>query len=156
MLPRFLKEAGYATGHFGKWHLSNNMIPDSPVPTAYGYDAYGAFNCAGEQMPYYEDADLTIEFIEKSKADGKPFFVNLWVHEPHTPFHSLPKYRWRFRDLEETDNIYASVLSPTVERGRLRNVSRGQVAPTLVAAVQQSGVSAAGRPWLRLLDGNSQ
>ena len=116
MLPRFLKEAGYATGHFGKWHLSNNMIPDSPVPTAYGYDAYGAFNCAGEQMPYYEDADLTIEFIEKSKADGKPFFVNLWVHEPHTPFHSLPKYRWRFRDLEETDNIYASVLSHADDR----------------------------------------
>ena len=116
LLSRFLQEAGYATGHFGKWHLSNNMIPDSPVPTAYGYDAYGAFNCSGEQMPFYEDADLTIEFIEKAKADGKPFFVNLWVHEPHTPFHTVPKYRWRFRDLEETDNIYASVLSHADDR----------------------------------------
>ncbi len=116
LLSRFLQEAGYATGHFGKWHLSNNMIPDSPVPTAYGYDAYGAFNCSGEQMPFYEDADLTIEFIEKANADGKPFFVNLWVHEPHTPFHTVPKYRWRFRDLEETDNIYASVLSHADDR----------------------------------------
>jgi arylsulfatase A-like enzyme len=116
LLSRFLQKAGYATGHFGKWHLSNNMIPDSPVPTAYGYDAYGAFNCSGEQMPFYKDADLTIEFIEEAKADGKPFFVNLWVHEPHTPFHTVPKYRWRFRDLEETDNIYASVLSHADDR----------------------------------------
>ena len=116
LLSRFLQEAGYATGHFGKWHLSNNMIPDSPTPAAYGFDTYGAFNCSGEQMPYYEDADLTIEFIEKAKADGKPFFVNLWVHEPHSPFHTVPKYRWRFRDLEEKDNIYASVLSHADDR----------------------------------------
>ena len=25
-LPRFLKTAGYATAHFGKWHLGNDMI----------------------------------------------------------------------------------------------------------------------------------
>ncbi|MDB4384691.1 sulfatase-like hydrolase/transferase, partial [Opitutaceae bacterium] len=42
-LPRFLGRAGYATAHFGKWHLANNMIPDSPTPAAYGYDEYGAF-----------------------------------------------------------------------------------------------------------------
>ena len=37
-LPRFLQAAGYATAHFGKWHLSNNMILDSPSPGKYGYD----------------------------------------------------------------------------------------------------------------------
>jgi len=115
-MPKFLKTAGYATAHFGKWHLANNMIPDSPVPSAYGYDEYGAFNCAGEQMPVHEDADNTVAFIEKSHKAGKPFFVNLWVHEPHTPFHTVPKYRWRFRDLEENDNIYASVLSHADDR----------------------------------------
>ena len=46
LLPRMLQKAGYRTAHFGKWHLANNMIPDSPVPGIYGYDAYGAFNCA--------------------------------------------------------------------------------------------------------------
>nr|WP_197444146.1 sulfatase-like hydrolase/transferase [Maioricimonas rarisocia] len=117
LLPRFLQQAGYATAHFGKWHLSNNMIPDSPLPIEYGYDAYGAFNCAGEQMPVHEDARNTVAFIEECHADGKPFFVNLWIHEPHTPFHTVPKYRWRFRDFEdERDNIYASVLSHADDR----------------------------------------
>ena len=115
-IPKFLKAAGYRTAHFGKWHLSNNMIPDSPVPTAYGYDEYGAFNCAGEQMPVHEDARNTIKFIESCHRDKKPFFINLWIHEPHTPFHTVPKYRWRFRELEETDNIYASVLSHADDR----------------------------------------
>ena len=42
-LPKMLRSAGYATAHFGKWHLANNMIPDSPLPRDYGYDEYGAF-----------------------------------------------------------------------------------------------------------------
>ena len=116
LLPRLLQKSGYATAHYGKWHLSNNMIPDSPLPAAYGYDDYGAFNCAGEQMPVHEDSENAISFIEQSTAAGKPFFINVWLHEPHTPFHTVPKYRWRFRELEETDNIYASVLSHADDR----------------------------------------
>ncbi len=116
LLPRFLQEAGYATAHFGKWHLANNMIPDSPLPGIYGYDTYGAFNCAGEQMPVHEDAMHAIKFIEKSHSESKPFFINLWIHEPHTPFHTVPKFRWRFRELAEADNIYASVLSHADDR----------------------------------------
>ena len=116
LLPKFLRQAGYATAHFGKWHLSNNMIPDSPLPSEYGYDAYGAFNCAGEQMPVHEDARNAIAFMEQSHREKKPFFINLWIHEPHTPFHTVPKYRWRFRELEERDNIYASVLSHADDR----------------------------------------
>lgn len=116
-LPRFLKSAGYATAHYGKWHLGNDMIVDSPTPAAYGYDDYGAFNCSGEQMPVHEDADHAIAFIEKSAAAGKPFFINLWMHEPHTPFHTVPKYEWRFREMESReDQIYASVLSHADDR----------------------------------------
>ena len=117
-LPRLLQGAGYATAHFGKWHLANDMIPDSPSPGEYGYDAYGAFNCSGEQMPVHEDAEHAIEFIQKSHQADQPFFVNLWIHEPHTPFHVLPKYRWRFRDsgLDENDEIYAAVLSHADDR----------------------------------------
>jgi arylsulfatase A-like enzyme len=116
LLPGFLKDSGYATAHYGKWHLSNNMIPDSPLPLEYGYDEYGAFNCAGEQMPPHEDARLANKFIKKCHKEGKPFFINLWMHESHTPFHTLPKYRWRFPELEEADNIYASVLSHADDR----------------------------------------
>lgn len=115
-LPRMLKDAGYATAHYGKWHISNDMIPDSPTPGQYGYDDYGAFNCSGEQMPWYEDAERAVAFIEKANVDGKPFFINLWIHEPHTPFHTIPKYRRRFPELGEADNIYASVLSHADDR----------------------------------------
>lgn len=117
-LPRLLQSGGYKTAHFGKWHLSNDMIPDSPTPAEYGYDRYGAFNCSGEQMPVHEDANETIKFIEAAHSEGDPFFVNLWVHEPHTPFYVIPKYRWRFRDsgLSEADEIYAAVLSHADDR----------------------------------------
>ena len=149
LLPRLLKGGGYATAHFGKWHLSNNMIPDSPLPSEYGYDAYGAFNCAGEQMPVHEDSRHASAFIEKSHHAGKPFFVNLWLHEPHTPFHTVPKYRWRFRDLEERDNIYASVLSHADDRiGEvLDTLDRLGVAEnTLVIFSSDNGPARAARP----------
>lgn len=116
VLPRMLQGAGYRTAHYGKWHLSNNMIPDSPLPSEYGYDQYGAFNCAGEQIPVHEDSEHAVAFIEKCHNEQRPFFVNLWLHEPHTPFHTVPKYRWRFRELREEDNIYASVLSHADDR----------------------------------------
>jgi arylsulfatase A-like enzyme len=118
LVPRMLQQAGYLTAHYGKWHLANDMIPDSPLPSAYGYDDYGAFNCAGEQMPVHDDAARTIAFIERATAQRKPFFINLWMHEPHTPFHVLPKYRWQFREagLAEPDEIYAATLAHADDR----------------------------------------
>ncbi len=149
LLPRLLHQSGYATAHFGKWHLSNNMIPDSPLPSEYGYDTYGAFNCAGEQMPVHEDARNAVAFIEKCQREVKPFFINLWLHEPHTPFHTVPKYRWRFRDLEERDNIYASVLSHADDRiGEvLDTLDRLRLADnTLVIFSSDNGPARAARP----------
>ena len=110
LLPRFLKQSGYATAHYGKWHLANDMIPDSPFPSAYGYDDYGSYNCAGPQMFVHDDVKSAIPFMEKSHAEGKPFFINLWMHEPHTPFHVDPKLQKLFPDLPEADNIYAATL----------------------------------------------
>ena len=78
LLPRMLQGAGYMTGHFGKWHLANDMIPDSPLPSEYGYDKYGAFNCAGEQMPVHDDVNQAISLITEAMKKQKPFFINLW------------------------------------------------------------------------------
>lgn len=39
-LARELRRAGYATGHFGKWHLGGGRdVGDAPLPAAYGFDA---------------------------------------------------------------------------------------------------------------------
>lgn len=116
-LPRMLQGAGYRTAHYGKWHLSNEMIPDSPSVMEYGYDDYGAFNCSGEQMPYDKDVVRSIAFIEDAVTEEKPFFINLWLHEPHTPFHVLPKYRQMFPHLtNDGENIYAATLAYADER----------------------------------------
>ena len=38
-LARFLNNAGYATGHFGKWHLGGQRdVGDAPLITEYGFD----------------------------------------------------------------------------------------------------------------------
>ena len=76
LLPRMLQGAGYATAHFGKWHLANNMIPDSPLPSAYGYDAYGAFNYAGEQMPPAKLPGIRAAFDAKISNSYGPTEVN--------------------------------------------------------------------------------
>lgn len=147
-LPKMLQAAGYATAHFGKWHLANNMIPDSPLPDEYGYNVYGAFNCAGDQMPVHEDADRAIAFIEECSVAKKPFFINLWMHEPHTPFHTLPEYRRRFPDLKDTDNVYASVLSHADDRiGELLNaLDRLKLTgDTLVIFSSDNGPAGSGR-----------
>ncbi|MDB9741367.1 sulfatase-like hydrolase/transferase [Akkermansiaceae bacterium] len=116
-LPRMLQNSGYMTAHYGKWHLCNDMIPDGPSLTEYGYDDFGAFNWSGEQMVYDHDVKRSIAFIETAKKAEKPFFINLWIHEPHTPFHVLPKYRQQFPELtDEGDNIYAATLAYADER----------------------------------------
>ena len=40
MLARELQQRGYATGHFGKWHMGGQRdVDDAPPITAYGFDA---------------------------------------------------------------------------------------------------------------------
>ena len=113
MLPRILKEAGYATAHFGKWHLTNVQIVDAPLPPAYGYDEFGAFNLPGINMPPAETVDRTVDFIERQvqKENAAPFFINLWIHETHTPHYPEPNLMKAFGHLPERQMLYASIVA---------------------------------------------
>lgn len=122
MLGRLLHDAGYATGHFGKWHMGGQRdVPEAPLITEYGFDEsltnfeglgprlLGLCDAFDGQPPrrhalgsdllgrgpviWYDRAQLTagyagaaIQFMDKAAADGKPFFVNLWPDDVHSPF----------------------------------------------------------------------
>ncbi|UXX79857.1 sulfatase-like hydrolase/transferase [Reichenbachiella carrageenanivorans] len=109
MLPRMIQEAGYRTGHFGKWHLTNRGIAGAPLPAAYGYDEYAGFNGPGEAIATDQTIPKALDFIREN-AD-KPFFVNLWLHEPHTPHFPKQEYLQQFEHLNEQQQIYAAVIA---------------------------------------------
>ena len=84
-----LKAAGYATAHFGKWHLGDG--PGAPEPGAYGIDDYRVANGNGPtwDVPAAEFwpksttliVDEAIRFIRTNQA--RPFYVNVWTLLPH-------------------------------------------------------------------------
>jgi arylsulfatase A-like enzyme len=111
LLPKLLKKAGYTTAHYGKWHLSNTHVSDAPSPLEYGYDDFGCFNISNNFRQMSADSTIykTIEFIEKNKK--KPFFVNAWIHATHTPHYPKEKYLKQFQNLNEREQVYASIIA---------------------------------------------
>lgn len=99
-LAESLKAAGYATAHFGKWHLGAEPysplqqgfdidLPHSPVPGPYpgGYLAPWKFwPDQGQPGEHIEDrmAQEAVSFIKAHKAG--PFFLNYWAFSVHAPF----------------------------------------------------------------------
>lgn len=94
-----LRDAGYATGHFGKWHLGPEPyspleqgfdvdIPHHPGPGPAGsFVAPWKFKDFKERTPaeHIEDriADEAVAWIEQQK---QPFFLNYWQFSVHAPF----------------------------------------------------------------------
>jgi len=110
MLPRMLKNAGYTTGHFGKWHLGS--VADSPTEDAYGYDRFATFNGSGKNEIKKEglaSVDHALRFIREFKDE--PFFINLWLHEAHLAHFPQKKYMEQFKELDEQKRVYASVIA---------------------------------------------
>lgn len=94
-----LKGAGYATGHFGKWHLGSGA--GAPEPSAYGFDVSKTVNANGPQLgdegkdPYFRAkstaliVDETIAFMKANKE--RPFYANVWTLLPHAKLNPTPE-----------------------------------------------------------------
>lgn len=133
-LPKLLKEAGYATGHFGKWHLGHG--PDAPPVSEYGFDAHRAVNGNPEgwdqSVPYFRANstetifDETLKFIEQNA--GRPFYAQAWLLLPHAPLQPTPEQLARYARFGPTDKLpydgtkkiyFASVGAIDEQIGRL-------------------------------------
>jgi N-acetylgalactosamine-6-sulfatase len=108
MLPRLLQQAGYRTGHFGKWHLTSSMIPDAPRVQEYGFDESAVYNGPPPLADHDTLIDGAVRFIE-SNQDG-PFYVNVWLHETHAPHYPEDELVARYMDLDEQQRVYAAVV----------------------------------------------
>ncbi|MCH7918919.1 MAG: sulfatase-like hydrolase/transferase [Planctomycetes bacterium] len=107
-IARAMKNAGYATGHFGKWHLNGVRGPGVPVlasdphhPGHFGFDHWltvtnffdmnPVMSRMGEFEEFQGDSSEVIvgealKFIEQTKNESRPFFAVIWYGSPHSPW----------------------------------------------------------------------
>ena len=112
MLPAAFRQAGYATAHFGKWHL-NDVSPsgDNPLPVddphnpgELGFDywlsATNQFNLdpllSEKGVPRQFEGDSSeilvaeaLRYMAEQTGKDKPVFVVIWYASPHRPFAAL-------------------------------------------------------------------
>lgn len=123
-LARGLAGAGYATGHFGKWHMGGGRdVGEAPLISEYGFqESLTQFEGLGDRVLPILDAhdgtpprkmplglaseklgrgkvtwvdrcqvtksfvDGALDFIKRAEAADRPFYVNLWPDDVHSPF----------------------------------------------------------------------
>ena len=114
MLSKLLRNAGYATAHFGKWHLGRE--PHSALECGFDVDIphwWGPGPKSGYLAPWrYANPDFREgkpgEHIEdrmakeavawlKNRDRSKPFFVNYWQFSVHAPFGAKPELIEHYR-----------------------------------------------------------
>jgi uncharacterized sulfatase len=121
-VARLLHDAGYATGHFGKWHMGGQRdVGEAPLITEYGFDksvtqfeglgerilplcdnfdgkgakqyALGSDKLGRGEITWMDRSKVTsgfveraLQFIRQSEHEGKPFYVDVWPDDVHSPF----------------------------------------------------------------------
>ena len=81
-ITELLKQRGYKTGHFGKWHIGPK---ETEVDGTYGIDTVKVIGKSRDEEAGRDD-DLysaAIDFIKDHK--DSPFYINVWGHATHFP-----------------------------------------------------------------------
>ena len=142
-----LKQAGYATGHFGKWHLNGLRGPGAPIldedpygPKGFGFETWmtvtnffdldplmgsarGVHQLKGDSSEIIVNQALS--FIKKQKDAEKPFLAVIWDGSPHSPFEASEEDIAPFKDLDKnSQKHYAELVAFDRSVGVLRKTLR--------------------------------
>ena len=100
-IGELLRGAGYATAHYGKWHLGGGG------PGEHGYDDHDG-DTGNEQAFAFTDpnpvdlfgmAERAEAFMRRSREVGKPFYVQLSWNALHAPGNALAKTKAKYAKL---------------------------------------------------------
>lgn len=142
-LPQAMQKAGYATGHFGKWHLNGFRGPGAPIlgsdprsPGAFGFDKWLSVTNFFDRDPlmgrqgsieeFKGDSseiivDEALKFIGRQAKAGKPSFTVIWYGTPHSPFVASAKDKAPFPKLNDaSQNHYGEMVAMDRSIGTLR------------------------------------
>lgn len=116
-LAEALKDAGYSTAHFGKWHLGSGeyMAKNQgfdvtvggggyPGPKHY-FSPYDMDTIPDGPEGEHIDRRMTreaIHFIQEHR--DQPFYVNLWLYSVHVPLEAEPNLLTKYKQLSDPDN----------------------------------------------------
>ncbi len=128
-LAAAFRQAGYATAHFGKWHLNqvhpsgDNPLPkdDPHNPGELGFDYWlshtNQFNLdptlsengAPKQFKGDSSEVLVAEalrYISEQAESGKPVFAVIWYASPHRPLAAFPEDAEPFAALDDASRAH--------------------------------------------------
>ncbi len=100
-IGELLREAGYATAHYGKWHIAGGG------PEAHGYDASDGDTGNEQAMRFAETnpvdifgmAERAAAFMRKSRDAGRPFYTQLSWNALHGPQNARQTTREKYARL---------------------------------------------------------